>query len=223
MPSKTAAPRPADSLPRVRRGNAGDAQLMREVLTDAALALFSEGGPNAVSMRGLSARLGISAMTPYRYFANKAALFGALWQHLFADLHAAVSRAVDSHTGGRNRFRACVDAFLAYYESHPDEYRLVYLTPHGTGVAEPEQISMFGEFKRLIRLGVAEFAQEIGVAPTHGPIAEDLTLLTVFGYLQAAMVHHGHPWSDRGLLRSACIGQMVLMVERCLRDGPHDN
>lgn len=177
-------------------------------------------------MRGLSARLGISPMTPYRYFSNKAELFGALWQHLLADLHLAVSRAVDAHTGGRNRFTACVDAFLAYYEGHPDEYRLLHAAPNGGGQAEvavPEPASVVAEFKRLFRLGVAEFAAEIGVAPTHGPIAEELTLLTLLGYLHAVLVHPRHAWSDCAMLRSACIGQMVLTVERCLRDGPHVN
>lgn len=226
MPSKIAPRRPASGQPRVRRGNTEDAQRMRESLTAAALALFCEGGVDAVSMRGLSARLGISPMTPYRYFSNKAELFGALWQHLLSDLNLAVSSAVDAHTGGRNRFAACIDAFLAYYEGHPDEYRLLHLAPHGVGLAEmagPGPVSVVAEFKRLFRLGVDEFAAEIGVARTHGPIAEDLTLLTMFGYLHAVMVHPRHAWSDCGLLRSACIGQMVLTVERCLRDGPHVN
>ena len=51
---------------------------MRNAMTDAALALFSEGGLDAVSMRGLAARLNISAMTPYHYFADKAELLSAL-------------------------------------------------------------------------------------------------------------------------------------------------
>ena len=90
--TKTPQARKRAALPRVRRGNAEDAQRMRNAMTDAALALFSEGGLDAVSMRGLSARLCVSAMAPYHYFADKAELLSALWQHVLKDLYAAVSR-----------------------------------------------------------------------------------------------------------------------------------
>lgn len=44
MPSKPPSRRPAASQLRVRRGNAQDAHRMRASLTEAALALFCEGG-----------------------------------------------------------------------------------------------------------------------------------------------------------------------------------
>ena len=76
--TKTLQAKKRVTLPRARRGNAEDAQRMRNAMTEAALALFAQGGLDAVSMRGLSARLNISAMTPYHYFADKAELLSAL-------------------------------------------------------------------------------------------------------------------------------------------------
>ena len=85
---------------------------MRNAMTDAALALFSEGGLDAVSMRGLSARLCVSAMAPYHYFADKAELLSALWQHVLKDQYAAVSQAIEGLWGrglgsGRSSTRFC--------------------------------------------------------------------------------------------------------------------
>ena len=223
--TKTPQARKRAALPRVRRGNAEDAQRMRNAMTDAALALFSEGGLDAVSMRGLSARLNISAMTPYHYFADKAELLSALWQHVLKDLYAAVSQAVEAHVGGRSRLRAFIDAFLLYYETHPDEYRLVFLTQHAAHQSEKvgaEQASIFVELRSLFRRTTSEFAAELGGGVTHLKIAEDLVVIALLGYLQAALLNRRYPWSERTVLRSACVGQTLLMIERCLIDGADD-
>ncbi|RZT92564.1 TetR/AcrR family transcriptional regulator [Rivibacter subsaxonicus] len=222
MVTKTARAKKPMTLPRVRRGNVEDAQRMRAALTETALTLFSEGGLDAVSMRGLSARLSISAMTPYHYFADKAELLSALWQHVLKDLHEAVSRAIAARVGARARLRAYIDAFLLYYESHPDEYRLVFLTQHAAHHSEnpgADQASIFVELRSLFRRVTSEFAADLGAGVTHLKIAEDLVFIAQLGYLQAALLNRRYPWSERAVLRSACVAQALLMVERCLVDG----
>ena len=191
-------------------------------MTETALTLFSEGGLDAVSMRGVSARLNISPMTPYHYFADKAELLSALWQHVLKDHYAAVSQAIEAHVGARTRLRAYIDAFLLYYETHPDEYRLVFLTQHAAHQSEKvgaEQASIFVELRSLFRRTTSEFAAEIGAGTTHLKIAEDLVFIAQLGYLQAALLNRRYPWSERAVLRSACVSQTLLMVERCLIDG----
>ncbi|MDM0116917.1 helix-turn-helix domain-containing protein [Variovorax sp. J22R133] len=195
---------------------------MRTTLTETALALFSEGGLDAVSMRGLSARLNISAMTPYHYFTDKADLLSALWQHVLKDLYKAVARAIGKQAGARARLRAYIDAFLRYYETHPDEYRLVFLTQHGAHKSEKagaNQASIFVELRSLFRRTTTEFAAEIGAGADHLKIAEDLVFIAQLGYLQAALLNRRYPWSKHTALRSACVNQTVLMVERCLING----
>ena len=211
--------------PRTRRGNADDAQRMRSMLTEAALALFSKGGLDAVSMRAVSARLGISAMTPYHYFADKAELLSALWQHVLKDHHKAVSRAVERRTGARARLRAYIDAFLHFYETHPDEYRLVFMTQHAAHKTErvgPEQADIYAAMTDVFRRTMSELAAELGADLTHLKIAEDLVFVALLGYLQAALLNRRYAWSERSELRSACISQIVLTAERCLVHGADD-
>ena len=76
-------PRKPPARTRVRRGHEGDAERLRAELIDATLALFAEGGLDAVSVRAVAARVGVSPMTTYRYFANKAELLGGLWLMVF--------------------------------------------------------------------------------------------------------------------------------------------
>jgi len=220
--NKTSRAKRPVALPRVRRGNAEDAERMRATLTETALALFSDGGLDAVSMRGLSARLNISAMTPYHYFADKADLLSALWQHVLKDVYATVSRAIEEQVGARARLKAYIDAFLLYYETRPDEYRLVFLTQHAAHKSEKagaDQASIFIELRSLFRRTTTEFAAEIGSGPEHLKIAEDLVFIAQLGYLQAALLNRRYPWGEHTALRSACVNQTLLMVERCLING----
>jgi len=53
---------------------------VRDELLAAALRLFSNGGLQAVSMRAAAAAVGVSAMTPYRYFAQKADRLSGVWE-----------------------------------------------------------------------------------------------------------------------------------------------
>src|SRR5581483_9000155 len=50
----------------------------RERLCAAAERLFAEQGPRAASMRQLAAKLGVSPMTPYRYFKDKDDILAAV-------------------------------------------------------------------------------------------------------------------------------------------------
>ena len=73
--------------------------------------------------------------------------------------------------------------------------------------------------RSLFRRVTSEFAADIGAAITHLKIAEDLVVIAQLGYLQAALLNRRYPWSERAVLRSACISQILLMVERCLTEG----
>ena len=52
--------------------------LTRELVIDAALRLVDDEGVAALNLRKLAARLGVSAMTPYSYFDDKAELTSAM-------------------------------------------------------------------------------------------------------------------------------------------------
>lgn len=114
--------------PRVRRGNADDAQRLRQELLEAAMRLFATRGVEGLSMRAIAEQVGVSAMTPYRYFEDKAALLRGLWQFSLTALHERLSTAVAAEEGGRARQRAFFLTYLDFWESNPNHYWLVHLT-----------------------------------------------------------------------------------------------
>lgn len=223
MPRRPAGPAPA-RRPRVRRGNVEDQAALRRELIDAAQGLFLEGGAAAVTMRAVAARVGVSPMAPYRYFADKAELLTGLWEFALGGLYERMRSAFDAaHPSARMRQAAVIDAFLGYWEGHPERYRLVY-APLGADREETVAgVADFPVYERLLALSHAmglALAAELGVGAQHVKLASDLRFAMQLGYLHGLMVNRRYPWGDRAVLRATYIEQIVATVERCLRDGP---
>lgn len=215
------------SRKRVRRGNSDDAERTRAAVLAAAEKLFRERGLQGVTMRAVAGLAGMSAMTPYRYFASKADLLAGLWQSVIAAVYERMAAAVQAHSAARARQRASLDAFLAYWEDNPDHYRLVYMTEQttrgGTGDDGPPPLTRMQVYQDILEL-VSELtralAAEIGADTTHAKLAGDIRFTMLLGYLSGQLVNRRYPWSDRASLRAAYIEQIIATVERCLLQGP---
>lgn len=219
-PKATPADAPAGRV-RVRRGNAEDADRLRAELVEAAMQLFAEGGLPAVSVRSVAARVGVSPMSTYRYFADKAELLSGLWLSVIHELCKRIKRAVEARDGGRARHRALIDAFLRYWETHPEHYCLVYgFTAIGQQREARSQVARAGVYTELlgIALGVTEsLADEIGADRARAKLASDVRLAMLLGYLHGTLVATRYPWSESKLLREAYLDRVQDAVEQCLR------
>jgi len=95
-------------------------------LIAAAEKLFAEEGPSAVSMRQLAAELGVSPMTPYRYFKDKDDILAAARASGFDRFAEALETAFASVTDGREGSRAVGEAYLKFAFENPAAYRLMF-------------------------------------------------------------------------------------------------
>ena len=86
----------------------------RERLCEAAERLFAEHGPDGVTMRQLAAELGVSPMTPYRYFKDKDAILAAVRANGFNRFAEALEAAYDSESDPVERSRIVGDAYVAF-------------------------------------------------------------------------------------------------------------
>jgi AcrR family transcriptional regulator len=71
----------------------------RDRLCEAAERLFAEKGPDAVTMRQLASELGVSPMTPYRYFKDKDDILAAVRTNGFTRFAEAMEAARGSGKG----------------------------------------------------------------------------------------------------------------------------
>lgn len=142
-----------------------DLNTFKTRLCDVAEALFAERGAENVSMRQIAAALGVSPMTPYRYFANREDILAAVRIQGF-ERFAAALEAVYADTGGDKAARAMAAgrAYVDFAFANANTYRLMFGqrqqededdNPLGRAVARARAtLSVYGD--GLIRQGMAE-------------------------------------------------------------------
>ena len=114
---------------------------LRSALVAAALELLAEAGPDALSLRAVARQAGVSAMAPYRHYADKEALLAAVATHGFEGLHAALA-AADAAVPPERALTEQAVAYVRYALANPALFRLMF-GPRQAG-AHPE-LSAAGE------------------------------------------------------------------------------
>ena len=221
--TKSSTPPSVATRPRVRRGSESDAERLRDELVAAALALFMDGGLEAVTMRAVATQVGVSAMTPYRYFEDKGHLLRGIWQHVLGAAWQDMLAAAQGLGDVRERIRAQINAFVAYWEANPQHYRLVYMTEQTTRRHEHEALSALPVYTSVLdaSLGASrELALAVGGDPAHAKLASDIRFMMVSGYLHARLVNRRYPWGPDDVLRPAFVELVLEAMASCLRDGP---
>ena len=214
---------PAPTRPRVRRGSEADAERLRDELLAAALALFIEGGLQGVTMRAVATRVGVSAMTPYRYFEDKGHLMRGIWHHVLSEATGAMRTAAAGIADVNDRIRANLNAFIDYWEAHPQHYRLVYMTEQTTRPDAQGVLTSMPAYRGVIDETLEtsrQLALQIGGDPAHAKLASDVRFMMVSGYLHGRLVNRRYPWTTADVLRPAMIELVIDAMASCLRQGP---
>lgn len=99
---------------------------VRARIVEAARELFETKGAEGLSIRAIAARAGLPAMTLYSYFPNKMAIVRALWSLAFDPLFAKMRAIETAEPEPKARLRKAAQAYVDYWLSHPDRYRIVY-------------------------------------------------------------------------------------------------
>ncbi len=98
---------------------------LRTALVGAALALLTEGGADALSLRAVARRAGVSAMAPYRHYPDKEALLAAVAVQGFDGLRDML-RAADAAAPAGDALVAQAVAYVRYAEENPALFRLMF-------------------------------------------------------------------------------------------------
>jgi len=107
----------------------------RRSLLDAAGALLDTGGPDAVTLREVGARAGVSRSAPYRHFANKETLLTAIATNGLNQLGDTLERLATEGDPPEHALRAALHSLLAIGRARPHLYRLMFTTPAGDPTA----------------------------------------------------------------------------------------
>ena len=103
-----------------------DVSDFRERLCKAAAKLFSDKGADGVTMRELASAMGVSAMTPYRYFRDKTEILAAVRARAFDKFAAALEEAYAKPGSAPERAHATGEAYVRFAVEHPSDYSLMF-------------------------------------------------------------------------------------------------
>jgi AcrR family transcriptional regulator len=92
----------------------------------AATRLFAERGYRGVTLRSLAKELGVSPMTPYRYFENKEELFAMVRTEAFRRFADAQCDAVAGVEGPEEALRMLGRAYVSFALDEPDAYHIMF-------------------------------------------------------------------------------------------------
>jgi AcrR family transcriptional regulator len=116
---------------------------MRDRILDAARELFASEGYEAVTMRRIAQKIEYSATALYAHFADKERLLGALCAADFATLAADLAR-IARIKDPIERLRKVGHAYIEFGLTHPNHYRIMFMTPHPAIEHEDEELEKRG-------------------------------------------------------------------------------
>ncbi|MFW5440572.1 MAG: TetR/AcrR family transcriptional regulator [Methylophilaceae bacterium] len=108
---------------------AAEKQLQRTLIIDAARSLFVTKGVEAVSMREIAKGIGYSATSIYAHFSDKEAVLRAICDTDFLALANALNSIMQIEDPV-DRMVAIGQGYAEFALSHPNHYRLMFMTPH---------------------------------------------------------------------------------------------
>ena len=125
--SSTETPGPGrQRLPR------GQGDRLRDEILDAAEALLLSGADErTVSIRSVSAAVGVSPPAIYRHFTDKDELLLAVCEKAFAGFDERVQAAAGNESDPLLALRRLGEAYIQFAREHPEHYRILFLKHPG--------------------------------------------------------------------------------------------
>jgi AcrR family transcriptional regulator len=144
-------------------------------IVEAARAIVAAEGYDALTMRKVAARLGLTPTAIYFHFADKQALLRAL---CFADRSAFAEHFRDALRIGDpiERLRAAAHAYVDFAVSRPDQYRILFQS-----AVPDDQITLEGDGpgSQVYRLLIATTEEAIATGSIRRELADANTLVQI--------------------------------------------
>jgi AcrR family transcriptional regulator len=168
---------------------AESAAATRRSLIEAAGVLLDLGGVEAVTLREVGARSGVSRSAAYRHFADKESLLTVLATNALRELGDALEVLVNSGDPPEESLRSGLLSLIAIGRTRPHLYRLMFTTPAG----DPTEAIRVAERAQDLFLEIVGRITGPQQAPRYGALlltsAHGITGLDLSGHMDLDKWH----------------------------------
>ena len=197
--------------------NKVEADTRKREIIEIAKRLFVEDGYQSVSMRKIASVAGLSPMTLYQSFENKRDLLRFIWTDIFVEVSKQCSYAAETQISDKDKLYAFCDAFLGYWLTYPEHYRVVYLESDqledkGDGYFADEAVinDLFEQLSELI--------EKLSGRTTDVDLKVKLLVLQLQGIAHGLITISEIKWGDHNALLASCLQAFEgSLHESCLR------
>ena len=173
---------------------------LRESLIEEARRVIEQGGTQALTLRDLGERLGVSRTAPYRHFRDRKALLSAVAQRSATDFCQVLLLARLGAGNALARLQAMGQAFLLFAHDDSCGYRLMFQEPELLQEPEAELKQTMNQAFDELRLMVEECQRE-GVLKAEEPRLMSTYIWSVMhGIATLAMDQRLHAQTDSKVL-----------------------
>src|SRR5262249_22260108 len=113
---------------RARRKPRGEGYQRRDEILAAARSLFLKEGVDRVTIRAICARVGITSPSLYFHFRDKREIIIAICNETFGQLLERFREIRASELKPLDALRQMMETYVRFALSHPDEYRLLFMS-----------------------------------------------------------------------------------------------
>jgi AcrR family transcriptional regulator len=212
------------SATRVRNRRGEGARLRDEIGAAAAALLEETGSEDAVTLRAVARRVGITAPSIYAHFADRNAILDAVVGQAFGELLAAVERAAHRERDPFARLRAICAAYVAFADERPHRYRVLFArhrAPGAVGMAERKPVDeLLGAEAFRALVDAVKACVEAGYSTSEAP-EHDATALWValHGYATLQASVPAFPWPNRDALLATLVNRLARIHKAALGPG----
>jgi AcrR family transcriptional regulator len=170
---------------------------------------LDEGGREAVTLREVGHRAGVSHNAPYKHFADKEALLAAVAARELNRRGSALSAIVTAQQPPEAAVRALMRGYIGWALEFPQRFKLVY----GSWSKGSDELAAAAGSARALMVGIVAEAQRAGDLPAADPERLAALLLALaHGAVDLALAGHlsstGKGRADPGDLADDLVGYL---------------
>jgi AcrR family transcriptional regulator len=175
---------------------------LREEILEAARELFLKEGVGNVSMRAIAKKIEYSPTTIYLYFKDKWDLFHSVCEEAFAKLELELEAIKKAEGDPVECVRQGTIAYVNFGLTHPNHYRVVFLTLHAHDCGDAFRFTgSAGEKSFMYLVTQIQRGMEQGKFRRGDPmVAAETAWSAMHGLTSLLITKPEFPWSERSTL-----------------------